>query len=92
MVAAVHASDKNTADQQKVSRKAAKMCTIVVSSFVITWTPFHTDRLYFAFGSNKALAMSLVVPALAMADANSCINPIIYGFMWKPMKDTILQV
>ena len=40
-------SNKTEQDQKKNSRKAAKMCTLVVAAFAITWTPFHTDRLYY---------------------------------------------
>ena len=68
------------------------MCTIVVAIFVIAWTPFQIDLLYFAYGSNKDLSIELMDPLFVTACMNSCVNPIIYGFMWKPMKDAARKV
>ena len=79
-------------NNQLLSRKVAVMCTLVVSVFIVAWTPMQIDILYLSFGSNKNQAVSLLTPLFALANLNSCIDPIIYGFMWKPMKDALTKV
>ena len=84
---------ENTQEQHFTrNRKVARMCTIVVAIFVLAWTPFQVDLLYFAYGSNKDLSIDLMDSLFVVACMNSCVNPIIYGFMWKPMKDAVRKV
>ena len=78
--------------EQNVSRKVARMCTFLVSTLIVLWTPFQIDMLFIAYGSNKLIARSLSSPLFILANANSCINPVVYGFMWKPMREALLHV
>ena len=83
---------KSIQQNNKSSRKVAKMCAVIVTSFVLLWTPYHIALIYFDSSSNPALALNFISASFVLADVNSCVNPIVYGFMWKPMKDAITNV
>src|SRR6218665_2288703 len=68
------------------------MCTVIVALFVISCLPIQINLLYLSWGSNRNDAIALMSPLFILASLNSGINPIVYGFMWKPMRATLEQV
>lgn|SRR6218665_1294952 len=84
------------AGDSQASRRVARMCAIVVAVFTVAWTPFEGVLLYYAVfaygGEDKQRAIAIMQPLLILASINTVANPLIYGFMWKPMKTAFVQV
>jgi hypothetical protein len=80
----------------QASRRVARMCAVVVAVFTVAWTPFEGVLFYYAVfaygGQDKQRPVAIMQPLLILANINAIANPIIYGFMWKPMKTTFVQV
>jgi len=62
------------------------MLIIVVFLFAVCWGPILINNVFAAFGIISDLPMRTAF--LLMYYANSCINPIVYGFMSKHFRDT----
>lgn len=68
------------------------MLIIVVILFAVCWGPILINNVFVAFGFINDLHTDFLKPMrtafLLMSYANSCINPIVYGFMSKNFRDT----
>ncbi|XP_073451194.1 C3a anaphylatoxin chemotactic receptor-like [Aquarana catesbeiana] len=74
----------------KVGRKTIKMSVSVIVVFFITWAPYHTIGVIVLYTYNEVLYI-LDLLALSLATFNSCINPILYVFLGKYMKQKLRQ-
>ncbi|XP_040178028.1 C3a anaphylatoxin chemotactic receptor-like [Rana temporaria] len=74
----------------EVGRKTTKMAISIIVVFFITWVPFHIIAVTVLYTMNKVLPI-LDLLALSLATFNSCINPILYVFMGKDMKQKLRQ-
>lgn len=90
-----HSSGSNGQQQQKVqhslaTRKVGQMCATIASVFTVCWTPFQVLIVVQYTGMQYVLnylEATFLLPAF-----NSCVNPIIYGFMYKPFRQGLQQV
>ncbi|XP_073451191.1 C3a anaphylatoxin chemotactic receptor-like [Aquarana catesbeiana] len=74
----------------EVSRKTIKMSISVIVVFFITWAPYHIIGVTQLYTYNEVLyILDLVSYSLPMF--NSCVNPILYVFMGKDMKQKLRQ-
>ncbi|XP_040178029.1 C3a anaphylatoxin chemotactic receptor-like [Rana temporaria] len=74
----------------EVGRKTIKMTISIIVVFFITWAPYHIMRVAILYTDNRVLhILNIVSPPLAMF--NSCVNPILYVFMGKNMKQKLRQ-
>ncbi|XP_077330573.1 C3a anaphylatoxin chemotactic receptor-like [Lithobates pipiens] len=72
----------------EVGNKIIKVSLGIIVAFFITWAPYHIMGVVLLFTvSDVALILDLFSLSLAMF--NSCINPILYVFMGKDMKDKV---
>ncbi|XP_069016749.1 somatostatin receptor type 1 [Embiotoca jacksoni] len=60
-------------------RKITVMVTVVVSVFVLCWMPFHVVQLVGVFLQRHDPTLSQL--AVVLGYANSCANPLLYGFL-----------
>ncbi|KAH9366169.1 hypothetical protein HPB48_018158 [Haemaphysalis longicornis] len=75
-----------------------KMLILVVSLFVISWAPILVLNVLTAFGGVSALNCSYLKPLSTtfhlLSYLNSCVNPLVYGFMSRSFRcsfrDTLL--
>ncbi|XP_073451459.1 C3a anaphylatoxin chemotactic receptor-like [Aquarana catesbeiana] len=74
----------------EVSRKTIKMSISVIVVFFITWAPYHIIGVIHLYTDNEVLGILHLV-SIALAMFNSCINPILYVFMGKDMKQKLRQ-
>lgn len=68
------------------------MLIIVVVLFALCWGPILINNVLVAFGILNDIHMGFLKPMRTafslMSYANSCVNPIVYGFMSKNFRDT----
>lgn len=66
------------------------MLILVVVLFVVCWAPILILNVLTAFGSVKTLNYSYLKPLRTtfhlMSYLNSCVNPLVYGFMSKSFR------
>ncbi|XP_073451193.1 C3a anaphylatoxin chemotactic receptor-like [Aquarana catesbeiana] len=74
----------------EVGRKTIKMSISIIVVFFITWAPYHIIGVIHPYNDNRVMhILDLVLQSLAMF--NSCVNPILYVFMGKDMKQKLRQ-
>jgi hypothetical protein len=80
--------------QQAASRKVTVMSLTISTVFTMTSLPFQTDVFVVGYApestSDVANGMQMYFRTGAML--NMCINPVIYGFMWRPFRNALTQV
>ncbi|XP_071380361.1 somatostatin receptor type 1 [Centroberyx affinis] len=65
--------------RRKSERKITVMVMMVVTVFVICWMPFHVVQLVSVFLQRHNPTLSQL--AVVLGYANSCANPVLYGFL-----------
>lgn len=79
-------------DDAKTRKQVILMLIIVVVLFALCWGPILINNVLVAFGILNDIHMGFLKPMRTafslMSYANSCVNPIVYGFMSKNFRDT----
>ena len=86
--------DRRTENESRTMKQVVKMLVAVVVLFAICWSPLLIDNVLTAYeilpkmkiGKFKHLNTAFQL----MAYFNSCINPIVYGFMSKHFRESFL--
>jgi hypothetical protein len=65
------------------------MCLVIVMAFIVAWLPYE---LYLAVIVYTTSDVNILNGLKTLACVNSCVNPIIYGFMWKPFRASLVMV
>ncbi|KAF5294265.1 hypothetical protein FQR65_LT10851 [Abscondita terminalis] len=72
---------KKTTKSKQIKRREKRIASVIflmITAFLIAWTPYAVMALLIQFGSENIITPSLtVIPAL-MAKSSICYNPIIY--------------
>ncbi|CAI9593873.1 unnamed protein product, partial [Staurois parvus] len=74
----------------EVGNKIIKVSLGIIVAFFITWAPYHIMGIILLFIQNKEVEI-LDLLSQSLAQFNSCINPILYVFMGKDMKNKLRQ-
>jgi len=77
--------------KQQAARKVTRMCITVATTFTVAWLPYQLNIIVLAYGS-RVHALMIHYPVETLAFANSCVNPIIYALMWRPFRNSLIQV
>lgn len=86
-----------TNDQQQnqqhlsATRKIGQMCFMVASAFTLLWTPLQL-LLVARFAGIESVTADKIMTVYLLPCLNSCINPLIYGLAWKPLRQTFREV
>ncbi|XP_029449325.1 somatostatin receptor type 4 [Rhinatrema bivittatum] len=64
--------------RRRSERKITRLVLVVVAVFVVCWMPFYVVQLANLFGPRLDASVNHV--SLILSYANSCANPILYGF------------
>ena len=80
--------DERHVERTKKNRKIVKLFLVVVIIFAICWTPIHVIMILRALRSysNTPIFITIQIISHVLAYANSCLNPIIYGFLYEPFR------
>ncbi|XP_024257895.1 somatostatin receptor type 5-like [Oncorhynchus tshawytscha] len=79
----VHATSTK---RRKSERKVTRMVVIVVAVFVFCWLPFYALNILNLLVSLPSEYPGLYYFVVVMGYANSCANPIVYGFLSENFK------
>ncbi|XP_043824672.1 C3a anaphylatoxin chemotactic receptor [Dromiciops gliroides] len=79
----------------KTRSKTLRVAIVIVVTFFVCWTPYHVIGVLSLFASPytpfwKAV-MALDNLSIALASANSCLNPLLYAFMGKDFRQKAQQ-
>lgn len=74
----VHATSTK---RRKSERKVTRMVVIVVAVFVFCWMPFYALNIINLVESLRDEPQGLHLFVVVLSYANSCANPIVYGFL-----------
>ena len=85
------AGGSGSSAQQQAARKVTRMCITIASTFTVAWLPYQLNNIVFAYG-NVEHALLINTAAKILAYFNSCVNPIIYALMWRPFRQSLIQV
>ncbi|XP_033186772.2 QRFP-like peptide receptor isoform X1 [Bombus vancouverensis nearcticus] len=87
--------DGQTEEESRTIRQVVKMLVAVVVLFVICWGPILVDNMLTSYGYLPRIKVGtykhLNTAFQLMAYFNSCINPIVYGFMSKHFRESFLS-
>ena len=63
----------------------------IATTFTIVWVPYQLNIVVLYAGNvDHALLIHHVTETLTYV--NSCVNPIIYALMWRPFRQSLIQV
>ncbi|KOC68526.1 Pyroglutamylated RFamide peptide receptor [Habropoda laboriosa] len=90
-----HREDGQTEEESRTMKQVVKMLVAVVVLFAICWGPILVDNMLTAYGFLPRVKVGtykhLNTAFQLMAYFNSCINPIVYGFMSKHFRESFLS-
>ncbi|KAL7839336.1 hypothetical protein SRHO_G00259940 [Serrasalmus rhombeus] len=79
-------------NQMTTSKKPFKIMTMLIAAFLICWLPFHLYSFlkihYKGFNFVEVIKLFGVI----LANANSCLNPLLYAFMGRDFKKQCYSV
>ena len=87
-------SSETTPSTGTASRKVTVMCVTVAAFFTVTSLPLQIDYyvVSYAEGRTRNVAQNLLIHMRTIMMANACINPVIYGLMWRPFRSSLHKV
>ncbi|XP_036454171.1 chemokine-like receptor 1 [Colossoma macropomum] len=77
---------KLKSNQRVKSKKPFKIMTVLIVTFLICWLPYHTVLLI-KLHEKYDLSITMQRFFFILVSANSCLNPFLYAFMGKDVKE-----
>ncbi|KAI4888738.1 hypothetical protein NFI96_009815 [Prochilodus magdalenae] len=77
---------RKLSNQTLKSRKPIRIMTLLIVTFLICWLPYCTVSLIRLFMKNNILVIIKTLTFI-LANVNSCLNPLLYAFMGKDIKE-----
>jgi len=66
-------------------------CLTIVSVFTLCWMPLQV-ALILPYGENLPRPVNLLRWLSIFTCFNSCVNPFVYGLMWRPFRAAVREV
>ncbi|KAK3091317.1 hypothetical protein FSP39_018886 [Pinctada imbricata] len=86
---------QNIREENNTRKQVVKMLFAIVVLFILCWGPIMTNNLLVAFEIIDNLHMGYLKPIrqafFVLSYFNSCINPVVYGFMSKNFRKAFLS-
>ncbi|KAM9154640.1 opsin-3 [Pangshura tecta] len=76
----------------RYEKKVAKMCFLMISTFLICWMPYAVVSLLVASGYSNLVTPTVAVIPSFFAKSSTVYNPVIYIFMSRKFRRCLLQL
>ncbi|KAK4823300.1 hypothetical protein QYF61_000513 [Mycteria americana] len=76
----------------KYEKKVAKMCFLMISTFLICWMPYAVVSLLVTYGYSNLVTPTVAIIPSFFAKSSTAYNPIIYIFMSRKFRRCLLQL
>jgi len=63
----------------------------IASTFTVAWVPYQMNHIVLSYG-NRDHALLIINAVETLTYVNSCVNPVIYALMWRPFRQSLIQV
>jgi len=75
-----------------VSPRLILTCLTIATIFTVCWTPLNISLLLVSGGIRYLVYVGMLRWLTVLATFNSCVNPVIYGVMWRPFRKALADV
>ena len=75
-----------------VSPRLILTCLTIAATFTVCWTPMNVAVLMVTVGLRYLTNLHMLRWTTVLACFNSCVNPIVYGIMWRPFRKALVDV
>ncbi|ETE69473.1 Opsin-3, partial [Ophiophagus hannah] len=72
--------------------KVAKMCFLMITTFLICWMPYAVVSLLIAYGYGHLITPTVAIIPSFFAKSNTAYNPIIFIFMNRKFRQCLMQL
>jgi hypothetical protein len=86
-----HGTNATNTNQHNVARKVTRMCLAISACFTVTSLPLQIN-VYLLNSGNRVVAANTLNYMKLVAQFDACLHPVIYGFMWRPFRNALIQV
>uniref|UniRef100_U3J5C9 Opsin-3 n=1 Tax=Anas platyrhynchos platyrhynchos TaxID=8840 RepID=U3J5C9_ANAPP len=76
----------------KYEKKVAKMCFLMISTFLICWMPYAVVSLLVTYGYGNLVTPTVAIIPSFFAKSSTAYNPVIYIFMSRKFRQCLLQL
>ncbi|XP_010213753.1 PREDICTED: opsin-3 [Tinamus guttatus] len=76
----------------KYEKKVAKMCFLMISTFLICWMPYAVVSLLVTYGYGNLVTPTVAIIPSFFAKSSTAYNPVIYIFMSRKFRRCLLQL
>ncbi|KAJ8418024.1 hypothetical protein AAFF_G00137330 [Aldrovandia affinis] len=76
----------------RYEKKVAVMFLLMISCFLVCWTPYAVVSMLEAFGKNHVVTPTIAIIPSFFAKSSTAYNPVIYIFMSRKFRRCVLQL
>ncbi|NXR19954.1 OPN3 protein, partial [Cinclus mexicanus] len=76
----------------RYEKKVAKMCFLMISTFLICWMPYAVVSLLITYGYSNLVTPTVAIIPSFFAKSSTAYNPVIYIFMSRKFRRCLLQL
>ncbi|XP_005996890.1 opsin-3 [Latimeria chalumnae] len=76
----------------RYEKKVAKMCFLMISTFLICWMPYTVVSLLVSYGYGSSITPTVAIILSFFAKSSTAYNPIIYIFMSRKFRRCLLKL
>ncbi|XP_039205045.1 opsin-3 [Crotalus tigris] len=76
----------------RYEKKVAKMCFLMITTFLICWMPYTVVSLLIAYGYGHLITPTMAIIPSFFAKSNTAYNPVIFIFMNRKFRQCLMQL
>ncbi|XP_066479154.1 opsin-3 [Tiliqua scincoides] len=76
----------------RYEKRVAKMCLLMIATFLICWMPYAVVSLLIAYGYDHLITPTVAIIPSFFAKSSTAYNPVIYIFMSRKFRRCLMQL
>ncbi|KAJ6664677.1 hypothetical protein lerEdw1_006250 [Lerista edwardsae] len=76
----------------RYEKRVAKMCLLMITTFLICWMPYAVVSLLIAYGYDHLITPTVAIIPSFFAKSSTAYNPVIYIFMSRKFRRCLMQL